>query len=277
MLPALTQKFYKMQGSGNDFIIVDNRSGAITPNAMPSWAKALCPRAFRIGADGIIFLETDTSGQASTRWHFFNADGSRAQMCGNGARCATFLGHALGMAPADHIMRTDAGLVQAKVFAAENTVEVQLTPVRDQRLHLVLELDDQSWTTHFANTGVPHAVVLTDNVKDLDLGTLGPQVRYHPSFAPEGANANFIEIVDHEHLYLRTYERGVENETYACGTGAAASVVVAHSLGLVKARTQVTTSGGENLEISLRGQDIFLRGQVQLVYRGEFDPTQMGL
>jgi diaminopimelate epimerase len=130
-----TRFFYKMQGSGNDFIIVDNRAAAISPADMPRWAKTLCPHAFSIGADGIIFLEMDDSGQAATRWHFFNADGSRAEMCGNGSRCATLLAHMLGMAPAEHLMLTDAGTVHAQVFREAGEVEVQLTPARDLALN----------------------------------------------------------------------------------------------------------------------------------------------
>jgi diaminopimelate epimerase len=272
-----TQSFYKMQGSGNDFIVIDNRSRAIRPEVMAAWAKALCPRAFRIGADGIIFLEMDDSGQATTKWHFFNADGSRAEMCGNGSRCATLLAHELGMAGAEHVMSTDAGPILAHVFAEAGEVEVQLTPVRDQALNFSLDIDGTAWTAHFANTGVPHTVIIADDVKALDIKDLGAKVRYHRHFAPAGTNANFIQIVDRGHILLRTYERGVENETYACGTGAAASVSVAHALGLVEPRTQVTTSGGEILEISVRGAGIFLRGQAQIVYRGEFIPARMGL
>jgi len=277
MTSSRSQIFYKMQGSGNDFIVIDNRSRSIGQEVMPAWAKALCPRAFRIGADGIIFLEMDETGQAATKWHFFNADGSRAEMCGNGSRCATLLAHQLGMAGAEHVMSTDAGPIQARVFADAGEVEVQLTPVRDQTLNFTLDLSGEPWAVHFANTGVPHAVLVTDDVKTLDIKKLGALVRYHRHFAPAGTNANFIQIIDRAHILLRTYERGVENETYACGTGAAASVSVAHGLGLVEPKVQVTTSGGEILEISLRGTDIFLRGQAQVVYRGEFDPERMGL
>ncbi len=277
MTSSYTQAFHKMQGSGNDFIVIDNRSRSISPEVMPAWARALCPRAFRIGADGIIFLEMDESGQAATKWHFFNADGSRAEMCGNGSRCATLLAHELSMAGTEHVMSTDAGPIQARVFVEAGEVEVQLTPVRDQSLNFSLELDGAAWNAHFANTGVPHAVLIADDVKAIDITNLGAKVRYHERFAPAGTNANFIQIVDRNHILLRTYERGVENETYACGTGAAASVSVAHALGLVEPRTQVTTSGGEILEISVRGAGIFLRGQAQIVYRGEFIPARMGL
>jgi diaminopimelate epimerase len=272
-----TQGFYKMQGSGNDFIVIDNRARTISPEVMPRWAKALCPHAFSIGADGIIFLETDDSGQAATRWHFFNADGSRAEMCGNGSRCATLLAHLLGMAPAEHLMLTDAGPVHARVFPEAGEVEVQLTPVRDLSLNLLLDLDGAPWMAHFANTGVPHTVLLADDIKALDIKTLGALVRYHGRFAPAGTNANFIQILGRESLLLRTYERGVENETYACGTGAAASVAVAHALGLCEATARVTTSGGEVLEIRVQDADIFLRGKALLVYRGEFNPAALGL
>ena len=271
------QKFYKMQGSGNDFIVIDNRARTISQDVMPLWAKTLCPHAFSIGADGIIFLEKDDSGQAATRWHFFNADGSRAEMCGNGSRCATLLAHKLGMARAEHLMLTDAGTVHAQVFPEAGEVEVQLTPVRDVALNFSLDLGGTSFTAHFANTGVPHTVIIADDVKALDIKGLGALVRYHAHFAPAGTNANFIQILGREELLLRTYERGVENETYACGTGAAASVAVAHALGLCEAKARVTTSGSEVLEITVRGTDIFLRGKAQLVYQGEFSPAALGL
>jgi diaminopimelate epimerase len=271
------QAFFKMQGSGNDFIVIDNRSRSISPEVMPRWARILCPHAFSIGADGIIFLEQDDSGQAATRWHFFNADGSRAEMCGNGSRCATLLAYRLGMAPAEHFMLTDAGPVHAKVYPEAGEVEVQLTPARDLALNFTLQLGDRDWTAHFANTGVPHTVIVSDDVKALDIRGLGAVVRYHERFAPAGTNANFIQVLDRGELLLRTYERGVENETYACGTGAAASVAVAHALGLCEARARVTTSGGEVLEITVDGSDIFLRGKAQVVYRGEFSPAAMGL
>jgi diaminopimelate epimerase len=272
-----TQSFYKMQGSGNDFIVIDNRTRTISPAVMPAWAKALCPHAFSIGADGIIFLESDDSGRAATRWHFFNADGSRAEMCGNGSRCATLLAHLLGMAPTEHLMLTDAGAVHARVFPEAEEVEVQLTPARDLSLSFPLDLGGEPWTAHFANTGVPHTVLVSDDVKALDIKALGALVRYHERFAPAGTNANFIQVVDKEHLLLRTYERGVEGETYACGTGAAASVAVAHALGLCGPTAKVTTSGGEILEITVRGTDIFLRGKAKLVYQGEFRPAALGL
>lgn len=271
------QPFYKMQGSGNDFIVIDNRDQRIAPAVMADWAKALCPHAFSIGADGLIFLETNDSEEAQTKWHFYNADGSRAEMCGNGSRCATLLAYRLGMAATDHKMLTDAGAVHAQVFPDAGEVEVQLTPARDLALNTVLDVAGKQTTVHFANTGVPHAVVISENVKALDIKKLGAAVRYHDHFAPAGTNANFIQVLSRDHILLRTYERGVENETYACGTGAAASVAVAHALDLCDSKARVTTSGGEELQITVNGADIFLRGKALLVYEGVFSPAAMGL
>lgn len=177
-------------------------------------------------------------------------------MCGNGLRCATLLANRLGMAPTEHVMSTDAGPVSAKVFTEVGEVEVQLTPVKDITMNARLDVAGQPLTVHFANTGVPHAVVISDDVKALDIKTLGAAIRYHQHFAPAGTNANFIQVVDRTNL-LRTYERGVENETCACGTGAAASVAIAHALGLCDNKAKVTTSGGEQLEITVRGTEIF--------------------
>jgi diaminopimelate epimerase len=183
----------------------------------------------------------------------------------------------LGMAPARHLMLTDAGTVHAQVFPEAGEVDVQLTPARDMALNFTLDLDGRTFAAHFANTGVPHAVIVTPDVKSIDVKGLGAKVRYHDHFAPAGTNANFIQVVSPGELLLRTYERGVESETYACGTGAAASVAVAHALGLCEPRAKVTTSGGEVLEISVHGSDIFLRGKAQLVYKGEFCPAALGL
>jgi len=167
--------------------------------------------------------------------------------------------------------------VHAQVFPEAGEVNVQLTPARDMALNVALDLDGRTWTAHFANTGVPHTVIVTPDVKSIDVKGLGAKVRYHDHFAPAGTNANFIQVVSRGELLLRTYERGVESETYACGTGAAASVAVAHALGLCDPKAKVTTSGGEVLEISVHGSDIFLRGKAQLVYKGEFCPAALGL
>ena len=272
-----TVQFFKMQGSGNDFILFDNRKLKLQPDMMGLWAKKLCPRAFAIGADGMIFLDAPDEESIDYRWHFFNSDGSRAEMCGNGSRCAARLAYELGMAPKRHVFGTDAGPIQAEVLENDQ-VKVQLTPHQDLQLNLSLTLDDQTkLDVHFVNTGVPHAVVITDSLQKVDVKKLGRDIRFHTRFSPAGTNVNFIEIKNSEEIFLRTYERGVENETYACGTGAAASVVVSNKLGLVKNSVQVTTTGGEILRIILEEDKVFLQGKAVLVYEGQVFLKQFDL
>jgi diaminopimelate epimerase len=263
--------FFKMQGSGNDFVLIDNRSLQIPVEHMASWAKTFCPRAFSVGADGLIFLQEAPSGDpADYIWHFYNADGSRAEMCGNGSRCAAFLAHRLGLAGAEHVLGTDAGPIRAKVYPELEEVQVQLTPVRQIQTGIDLDMDGTALTVHFANTGVPHAIVIMDAVHEANVLELGRSIRRHQHFSPAGTNVNFIQMTGRNSLLLRTYERGVENETYACGTGAAASVAIAHALDLVDDSVLVTTSGGERLEILIQGENIHLKGRAVLVYEGRF-------
>ncbi|MFW6323567.1 MAG: diaminopimelate epimerase [Desulfovibrionales bacterium] len=272
--------FHKMHGSGNDFVLIDNRNLKLAESEMSRWARAICKRSFGIGSDGLIFLDDPKPGMCGVDyiWHFFNADGSRAEMCGNGSRCAAFLAHELGMAPREHVLGTDAGPISARVLPAKGQVRVQLTPLTDLSLSQEIKLGNEGeLVLHSANTGVPHAVIITDHVEKIDVPSLGSAVRYHSIFAPAGANVNFVEVRDSSSILLRTYERGVEGETYACGTGAAASVAVANALGKTGSHVHVTTSGGEHLEITLDGDQIFLQGNATLVYQGYFFPHALNL
>ncbi len=272
--------FYKMHGSGNDFVLIDNRTVGLSPDQMEKWAQAICKRSFGVGADGFIVLDLPGANQEGIDyiWHFFNADGSRPEMCGNGSRCAAFLAHHLGMAPAEHVLGTDAGPIKAQVLPDKGEVRVQLTPAMDMRTNISLDLGRGSKdVVHYVNTGVPHAVLVAEEVSALDVAALGRTIRFHQEFAPAGTNANFIQVLDRDTIVLRTYERGVEGETYACGTGAAASVAVAHELGLAGRSVHVTTSGGEHLRVSLEGDLIFLQGNATLVYCGTLSRIAMGL
>lgn len=268
--------FYKMQGSGNDFILFDNRDLGLRADKMSAWAKRICPRAFAVGADGMIFLNKTSETGLDYKWDFFNSDGSRAEMCGNGSRCAARLAYELGLAGKKHVFGTDAGAVQAEVLQT-GWVRVQLTAVRDLKTDISLDVSGGERTVHFANTGVPHAVVVCPDADSEDVQQTGRAVRNHDYFSPAGANVNFIQIKDRDRIYLRTYERGVEDETYACGTGAAASAVVARHLGLCNPEVRITTSGGEELGILLEADKIFLSGPARLVYRGELNPREFGL
>lgn len=271
--------FHKMHGCGNDFVLIDNRRLGLAVEHMADWARGICRRAFSVGADGLIFLESPPrgkTGEVHYRWHFYNADGSRAAMCGNASRCAARLAVELGLAPAEHAFLSDAGVIRARLLGPD-TVKVRLTPPKDMRPHIQLTAAGQDLTVHFVDTGVPHVVLFAKDVKALDLKTLGPALRFHERFQPAGTNANLAQVQDRAHLLLRTYERGVEDETHACGTGAVASVVLANALGLTGAEVGVTTSGGETLGVSLEPDGVFLSGKAVSVFVGTLQPAALGL
>ncbi|CAM2057695.1 Diaminopimelate epimerase [Desulfovibrionales bacterium] len=273
--------FFKMQGCGNDFVLIDNRELQVPVTAMADWARAVCPRAIAVGADGLIFLERTEPGHAADyRWHFYNADGSRAEMCGNASRCAARLAVWLGLAGPEHVLDTDAGPIRVRVAVDSDVVRVQLTDYTDLNLSTCLRLHNQDFVVHFVNTGVPHALVLLESTADLatlDIKTYGPALRQHQYFNPEGINANFGYVTDYKNILLRTFERGVEGETLACGTGAAAAVVIGHALGLTDTHVAVTTSGGEIMNIIVKNLTTYIEGRAVLVYVGQILLTTLGL
>ncbi|THB63744.1 MAG: diaminopimelate epimerase [Desulfovibrio sp.] len=274
MTASQTLAFTKMQGSGNDFALIDNRDLAIAVTDMADLARAICPRCFSVGADGCIFLEAAPEGSsADYRWHFFNADGSRAEMCGNASRCAAKLAVQLGMAGPEHVLHTDAGPISARLLD-DGQVRVQLTRPFGLILNTTLPvstppgLGDTEYELHSVNTGVPHVVLFSDELEGLDVQSFGSSIRYHEHFSPAGTNANFAKVTGADELTIRTYERGVEGETLACGTGAAAAGLISHALGLVGPSITVRTWGGETLGIDVDGDDVFLTGQAVKVYTG---------
>lgn len=270
--------FYKLQGCGNDFVAIDNRVLRLPRELMAQWAVKICPRAFGVGADGLFFLEAASPGSgADVVWHFFNADGSRAEMCGNASRCAGRLIHALGLGGERHVLRTDAGPVAVAVDVAAGLVKVQLTEPRGLALGARLPVLGEELLVHFVNTGVPHAVVPVADVAAVDVAAVGRALRFHEHFAPAGTNVNFVQVLDRGHARMRTYERGVEAETYACGTGACAVHVVLDALGLVEAELASTSTGGEVLTTSLEGGRVFLKGAAELTFTGELNVPALGL
>lgn len=278
--------FYKMQGCGNDFVAIDNREVRVPQSDMAQWAKKACARAFGVCADGIFFLEDAPSdSELDYRWHFYNNDGSRAEMCGNASRCAARLAHSLGIAPQNHVFGTDAGPIHAEVFTEgkeAGQVRVQLTPPKDMVLHRPLLVMDsagreQEVEVHFVDSGVPHAVVFVPDASKVNVPSMGAALRYHEHFQPAGTNVNFVQVLDESSLICRTYERGVEDETYACGTGAAASQIIAHALGLTSAQAQVTASSGEVLGVLMREGQPYLQGAATLVFTGTLNLDALGL
>ncbi len=259
--------FKKMHGSGNDFILIDNRQMLIPHENGPELARKLCKRGFGIGADGLILIET--SQKADFKWHFLNADGSLAEMCGNGGRCAARFAHLIGICSKELSFETLAGIIKA--YVDNDTVKLQLTKPKNIQTDIELKVNNDVFKADFVDTGVPHAVLFFQDLDEVDVVGLGRKIRYHRFFEPNGTNVNFVQVESDKLIRVRTYERGVENETYACGTGAAASVLMSGMRGLVSSPVEVITSGGERLVVHFdlqRLEEIYLEGKAVLVYSG---------
>jgi diaminopimelate epimerase len=224
-----------------------------------------------VGADGMIFIEP--SDHYDFKWRFFNADGSSAEMCGNGGRCTARFAFLQGMAGPEMTFETLAGPIKAGVEGSK--VKLQLTRPNDLRLNQSLGLDGKIWPFDFLNTGVPHALIWVEDIEKADLVGIGPRIRYHDHFQPAGTNVNFVQIKDTGLLLVRTYERGVEGETLACGTGSVAAAAIAFFKNKIQSPVQVRTSGGEVLTVYVEGQPgqeirkVYLEGEVRLIFEGE--------
>lgn len=264
--------FWKMSGSGNDFIVVDNRSGRIDPATLAGFTVHVCRRRLSVGADGLILVEN--AADADFSWQFFNSDGSRAEMCGNGARCAARYAYLNGFAPASLVFNTDVGPIAARIIG--DRVRIQMTDPGDCRPERTICLDRGALKAASINTGVPHVVVAVDDIHAVDVVTLGRAIRFHRDFAPDGTNVNFIALQPDGGVAIRTYERGVEDETLACGTGAvAAALILARTAARPSPVCLLTRSGGVlsvGFEMDQRCfQNVFLEGDARVVYRGTMD------
>ena len=270
MLDSEDLPFWKMHGSGNDFIIIDNRHRVFPEKGRQQLVTRLCRRGTGIGADGLILIEENHF--VDFLWHFYNADGSEAEMCGNGGRCAARFAYLKRIADADMVFQTLAGPIRAQVD--RDQVKLEMTEPFGLRKKVELDCDGESETVDFINTGVPHTVVIAG--PDLALVAIderGARIRYHQEFTPAGTNVNFIEVVNEQCLSVRTYERGVEGETLACGTGSVAAALLAFERGLVKSPTKVITRAGESLTIYYKKEgptfkEVFLEGGAVIVYKG---------
>jgi len=256
--------FSKLTGSGNDFIVIDNMSNRVDVDRFREKIPKICSRALSIGADGVIFLEPSTS--AHFRWRFYNSDGSEAEMCGNGGRCAARFAFEMDIAPREMFFETMAGVIRACVLE-DGEVSVQLSPPHGWRFGEVLELEGCNIEYSFVDTGVPHTVIMVDDLDGIDVEGLGRKIRFHPIFFPSGSNVNFVRVLAENRLAIRTYERGVEKETLACGTGATASALV-HLGGRGEGRVEVLTRGGETLLVEKRGEEVYLQGGTRWIYDG---------
>jgi diaminopimelate epimerase len=261
--------FFKMSGSGNDFIIIDNRNNVVDESGLASFISKVCKRKMSVGADGLILIEN--SDAADFKWRYYNSDGGRAEMCGNGARCAARFAYLNKIAGKNMSFVTDAGIVSAQVKGER--VKVKMTDPSDFRPEYTIELKNGPVKVSSVNTGVPHVVIRVDSTDDVDVVGIGREVRMHSKFAPAGTNVNFITGVKNGVFSIRTYERGVEDETLACGTGSVASALVTAFKDKAGSPLSLVTRSGGILTIHFkesdgRFSDIYLEGDARVVYKG---------
>ncbi|MCX5820667.1 MAG: diaminopimelate epimerase [Deltaproteobacteria bacterium] len=263
-------EFYKMSGSGNDFILIDNRDGSLAVGDIVAFVKSVCERKVSVGADGLIVIES--SDKVDFRWRYFNADGSEVEMCGNGGRCAARFALLRGIAGEKMSFETVAGIIDAEVRG--DIVKLRLPDPRNLVTEDRIRIENKDLFVSSINTGVPHVVYFVRDPDQFDVFNTGRAIRYHEHYQPAGTNANFAAVVDGHTLRVRTYERGVEDETLACGTGSVASALIAARKGLVESPVDVRVQSGELLRIHFEQTEggftkVYLEGKAKVVYQGE--------
>jgi diaminopimelate epimerase len=268
----MTLDFTKMNGAGNDFVLLDGRSH--NPRLTREQVICLCDRHRGVGADGVMVMVPSASGKADWAWEFFNSDGSDATMCGNGARC--FARYVRQLTGTDRALtfETGAGVITAS-FRGE-LVTIGLTAPGDWRLHLSVPLRSGAVTLHSVNTGVPHAVLFVPDADQAMVTEVGSEVRHHAVFAPKGTNVNFVQVLGPDAIRVRTFERGVEGETLACGTGVTASALVSARVHAFRSPVRVLVQGGDTLEVGFvqRGEefvDVTLTGPADFAFEGRIE------
>ncbi|CAM6032189.1 unnamed protein product [Sphagnum compactum] len=260
-----------MNGAGNDFIMLDNRNGNL--QLTQQQIGFLCNRHRGVGADGLLVLELENR-ETLYQMRYYNADGMEVEMCGNGARCFTrYLAH-LEKLSGKITFQTKAGIIQGTIQG--NQVQILMSPPFNLQLHESLKLNTgQELKIHTINTGVPHAIFFVSDLNMTSVVEIGRKIRHHAHFSPAGTNVNFIQIKEPGLLSIRTYERGVEDETLACGTGVVASALVYHLLSKALSPIFVVTKGGDKLQVSfqvnenpLQISEVALTGPADFVFRG---------
>jgi diaminopimelate epimerase len=260
--------FTKMEASGNDFVLIRQTKG-LNPK---KFARNICHRKYGVGADGLLVLEK--SKIADIKMSIFNSDGSEAEMCGNGARCAVLWAR---FNKKNHSLKleTKSGIIQAKI--SDNNIKIKLTQPKKINPAMSVRLNKRPLRLHFVNTGVPHAVIFVDDLDNIDLRSLGRKIRFNPAFSPQGTNVDFVEVLNYNSLKVRTYERGVEGETLACGTGvvAAALMTAICNPSFKTDKMKVVTKSGKVLKVYFKRiknkfKEVWLEGKARIVYKGEY-------
>jgi diaminopimelate epimerase len=264
-------KFVKMNGAGNDFVMLDNREGTLKLSG--EQIARLCDRHRGVGADGVLVVEPAVAG-GDFRMRYYNADGGEAEMCGNGARCfARFVNHLAG--PMEKVrFETQAGIIGAEFI--DGQVRLAMSEPKDLALNQSLSVRLETLSVHSVNTGVPHAIVFVDDLEAVAVHKLGNQIRFHAHFEPKGTNVNFAQKLGPGSIAIRTYERGVEGETLACGTGVCASAIIHHELTGDRAPIKVKVKGGDTLSVGFEKIDVTYRnvtltGPADFVFEGQLE------
>ena len=287
MSKSLVVQFTKMHGAGNDFVVIDNRFFRFSEEELALLAETWCPRKTGIGADGLLALGVPDDDTHDYRMHYYNADGSRASMCGNGARCLARFARRGGIEASPLVFETDAGVYRAAVPGDEH-VRLMVDPPRDFRPRVSLHQapENSAREVHYIWTGTEHAVTFVDDVERVPVPQEGAAIRGDDAFAPPGANANFVQVASgregEAELQVRTFEKGVEAETDACGTGALAAAAVARLLGRVSDDWVDVQMPGGQLRVGMQMDDdaiteLILEGPAVTVFRGtvEVNPTRL--
>lgn len=262
----MTLDFVKMSGAGNDFIVVDNRDGSLDGTLSGPFIASLCARGLSVGADGLLELREDAG--SAFRMKYYNSDGRVADMCGNGGRCIVEYAFSIGMVEPGMAFefRSDSGVHRAMVTGRDES-RIWMTPPTVHYLDRKTELGGFLLGVSLVDTGVPHAVVITEGPESPPFRDIAPVLRSHPSFGAAGANANYLWRRDGG-LFMRTWERGVEGETLACGTGAVACAICAAGLMGVEVPVGITVRSGLTLEVGNDDHGWWLQGEAREVYRG---------
>jgi diaminopimelate epimerase len=264
-------RFIKMNGAGNDFVMLDNREGEI--HLSTDQISRICDRHRGVGADGILMLERASNG-ADFRMRYYNRDGGEAEMCGNGARCFARFANKVAGAPEKISFETPAGIIGARLHG--ELVTLNMSDPTELRLNVPLQVEGEDATVHYINTGVPHVIVPVSRTDVVHVRGRGAAIRYHERFSPKGANVNFLEKQGRRKIAIRTYERGVEDETLACGTGVVASALIFAAMEKIDGPITVLVRGGSDLSVGFEGngknfRNVTLTGPAEFVFEGTIE------
>lgn len=264
-------EFTKLVATGNDFILIDNARKKVESKVgnLSRFAKIVCDRRHSIGSDGLLVLEGSHNADVTMR--IFNPDGSEAGMCGNGSRCIAYYTANRDITGDKLSIETKAGILHAIV--RKNMVKIEMMQPKDFRNTVSVAMGHAHVALSFINTGVPHAVCIVRKLHSIDVKKVGRYIRRHRVFAPEGTNVDFIKINGRHAISIRTYERGVEGETFACGTGSVAGAIIASEMKNVRPPVRVGTFGRDVLRVYFRKEgdvykDVYLEGEVKLIFDG---------